>query len=202
MELKKAENPNTKILSGVVYDQQRDNIIDPLKTCFPTSVAMVLRSLEAGENGGRGRKYFISKKLEGKLTKDLQDNRELYTKIMISKVGGWASRYFPRYVFGFWVWYINNKLDGFKAEFKRLSFDRLLIHLEYHQTPAIIGTKLTGAGHIIVVKGYNSRKKLFVCNDPYGNAHTNYQNPNGEDVRYFDKQLPNIMNVLLIKRDD
>lgn len=198
MKLQTDEFRKARILSRVVYDTQRDNEIDPLRTCFPTSIAMVLRSLEDKKNGGRGRRRFTQGTLETNITKELQDNRKAYTKITISLVGQIVAKLFPRYVFGFWVWYING-LPGFKAEFKRMTPGQIRVHLGQNETPVIVGTKLTGGGHIIVVKGFRKELQL-ICNDPYGDANSNYKNHDGESVAYYDYQLPKTMNALIIER--
>jgi hypothetical protein len=51
--------------------------------------------------------------------------------------------------------------------------------------PVIIGTKKMGGlpgGHIIL--GVDNHNDKINCNDPYGNANTNYKDKNGEAVDY------------------
>jgi len=50
------------------------------------------------------------------------------------------------------------------------------------KTPVMIGTRLTGAGHIILLVGIE--EPYFVCHDPYGDANTGYKSGSGEFVRY------------------
>ena len=47
----------------------------------------------------------------------------------------------------------------------------------------VLSTKLTSAGHIITVKGYNSSGNL-ITNDPYGDKNKGYKNYHGENAVY------------------
>ena len=52
--------------------------------------------------------------------------------------------------------------------------------------PVILGTKKIGGlkgGHIILIIGYENNC-MFICNDPYGDAGTDYKIHNGEGVLY------------------
>jgi len=65
--------------------------------------------------------------------------------------------------------------------------------------PVIIGTKKMGTlpgGHIILGCDISDGKNV-ICNDPYGNANSNYMDTNGNSVIYsvdmFDKKSPNMV---------
>lgn len=66
--------------------------------------------------------------------------------------------------------------------------------------PVILGTwKLAGLpnGHIILVTGYTDT--AIICNDPFGDARTNYQDTNGKNVEY---SFPFIMPSTVYKQPD
>jgi hypothetical protein len=53
--------------------------------------------------------------------------------------------------------------------------------------PIILGTDKMGGlpdGHIILLVDYDDDRDLFIVNDPFGNARTNYSDHNGEAVKY------------------
>jgi uncharacterized protein YvpB len=63
----------------------------------------------------------------------------------------------------------------------------------------ILSTKLTSAGHIILVKGYDTNNDSLYANDPWGNANlANYgQVYNGANVKYtWEKAKPKWMIVV------
>lgn len=184
-------------IKNPVYDSQRDNPIDPNKTCFPTSVSTNLRTLEDPKNGGQGREEILRSDQEEIMIKDLHENRTFYTKIAVSRLGQWAGKYLPRYLWGFWVWYINNRIPGYAAEHETFNQEQIREWLWITKKPIVIGTKLTGrGGHVIMITGFYPGG--FVCNDPFGNANYNYNVKNGKQVKYKYSMLPKKTNVLLI----
>lgn len=182
------------------WDSQRDNKIDPYKTCFPTSIAALLRTLEQLIFGGKGRDRFLREDSEDILIQELVDNRSFYTRMSIKVAGSWAARYYPRYVWAWWRWYINNKCPGYVARFKVVTQEFLKMHVDAYGLPVIIGTKLTASGHIVMMIG--SDQNGFHCNDPYGNANNNYKDQNGFEVYYRDSMLPKKINCLFIDYED
>ena len=55
----------------------------------------------------------------------------------------------------------------------------------------VLGTDLTGSGHIVLVRGYTT-DGLFIVNDPAGDKHLGYWNSNGAGVRYtWSEMSPN-----------
>ena len=161
-------------LQYIPYDSQRDNPVDPNKTCYPTSIAMVIRSLEQKHYGGQARNHYIREDFEEWLINHLIENRSKYRKTTYNLIKQkWAMKIYPRYVGAFWVWFINNKLTGFKAKYQYFSRKKLKRFIAIKQIPVVTSTKLTGrGGHIVVTKGFSS--KGFYCHDPFGNA-SNYK---------------------------
>lgn len=192
------------MLKYVKYDSQRDNKIDPTKTCYPTSIAMVLRTLEQPEYGGQGREKFLREDSEDILIKYLQDNRSLYRKVTYKLIRQpWAMKIYPRYVGGFWAWYINNKVSGFRAKYQYFTKKQLKDFIRNAKVPVVTSTKFTKSCHIIVTTGFDG--KGFFCNDPYGNAknYRKYPSPRyGEKVYYENKRMKRSIGCVVITHEE
>ena len=66
---------NNKFIIPSVYFSQRDNSIDPYKTCFPTSVAMATVSLELLKPNSRiSKKELENFDMDEWILKDMKDN--------------------------------------------------------------------------------------------------------------------------------
>lgn len=192
-------------LLGVDFDSQRDNKIDPGRTCYPTSVKMVLHTLETALYGGQQRARVLRDDWEDWVIKYLQDNRKRFQKITFGLVkADWVMSTFPRYVGAFWVWFINNEVSGMKATYKYFTRQQLKDFIREHKVPVVTSTKLTGdGGHIIVTKGFDD--KGFICNDPWGDAHDyrNRKSPKyGESVYYEDAMMKKSIGCVVITHDE
>ena len=186
-------------LKNVTYDSQRDNPIDPHKTCYPTSVSMVIRTLESKYYGGREREHYLRKDLEEWLIHHLIENRSKYRKVTYNLIKQkWAMNIYPRYVGAFWVWFINNQLEGFKARYKYFTRAKLKEYLEYKALPVVTSTHLTGSGgHIIVTKGFTP--KGFYAHDPYGNARNYKTSRDGSNVLYENHRMKKLIGCVVIE---
>jgi hypothetical protein len=82
--------------------------------------------------------------------------------------------------------FFNSKgITGHMVFTERFPFSDLIRELQ--DKPITIGTeKMSNLpdGHIILLVDYEQETDSFVVNDPFGNALTNYTDPNGEAVRY------------------
>ena len=198
---KTQENKNIFILKNVPYDSQRDNPIDPHKTCYPTSVSMVIRALESHTFGGRGREEYLREDLEEWLVSHLVQNRSKYRKVTYKLIGQkWAMNIYPRYVGAFWVWFINHELTGFKARYKYFTRPKLKAHLKKNKLPVVTSTKLTGrGGHIITTIGCNDQG--FYAHDPYGDARDYKRKHNGKKVFYPDSWMKKVIGSVVIRNE-
>jgi hypothetical protein len=80
-----------------------------------------------------------------------------------------------------WLWKVGVK--GQCVYNENATFDSLIAIL--YDFPAMLGTSKLGGlpgGHVIVALYVDG--DYVVCNDPYGDANTNYRDKNGENVRY------------------
>jgi len=158
----------------IIYFSQRNNQIYPLRSCFPTSMAMAMRNngftyydkflhpaygtLELDDyimhlaNSDVG-KTFAS--LLG-IPKGTPFLNEWYS--VMEKVGNYIMK--PQNMTCKWV---TLNIEGIKKE---IDSGRMVV----------VGTTLTASGHIVTVSGYED-DCLIIC-DPYGNAVYNY--PHGQ----------------------
>lgn len=179
---KPRKTKTTKI--DVLYMSQRDNLISPHQTCFPTSVAMTIRTLELQDP--KARKEYATASLDNKLIADIENNLPRYKKKLVEIMGQWAHNHHPRYFYDFWKWYIENKIGGFRVvQFGAKEVDRIKAFIASGML-VVCGTKLTQAGHVVVINGYDAEKEGFICNDPYGKApyKTVGQTKQGHDIFY------------------
>ena len=193
-------NKDYLILTGVPFDSQRDNPIDPNKTCYPTSVSMVIRALEQKAYGGQARTDYLKDDLEEWLIAHLAANRSKYRKVTHSLVRQkWALSIYPRYVGAFWVWFINNKLEGFKARYKYFTRTQLKAFIRENKIPVVTSTKLTGSGgHIVVTIGCDDTG--FYCHDPFGDANKKYKrDSSGDCVHYPDYMMKKVIGCVVIE---
>lgn len=180
----------------IEYFTQRDNKNDPNRTCYPTSVAMIVN-------------YCLN--LVGKTRKDigcpegmqLEDyfHRCIYVtyanevKAYMRTYGSWIERFlrpgqkhltfacnkfiFDKFMnqFGFTLTYRPN-----------LSIDEVCLILDRTNMPQIIHGNYKSIssvqGHVVAISGYDKRHRNFCIEDPFGDAGSRYVNHNGENVRY------------------
>ena len=73
----------------------------------------------------------------------------------------------PRKVAAFWKWYFEEKIGGFKISIHGKNVKKMRTALDDGKF-LISNSRLTRAGHIIVVNGYSKKTGEFICNDPWG----------------------------------
>lgn len=188
-------------LENLRYNSQLDNSIDPHATCFVSSVAMTIRTLEQKSWGGQNRKKYTSPKFEEELLHDLDKNLSAYKKIAYKIVKQkWVFKYRPRNIYAFWEWYIKEKIPGHTAKYMHLSQSQIKNQLAARETPIIVGTKLTHSGHVVVLVGCDNSG--FYVNDPYGDYTKGYPNAKGKECYYLNEHMPKSMNCLLVNRQE
>lgn len=144
----------------VPYLSQRDNLIDPYKTCNVTCVAMILSYY--GFN-----KQDKNKQLEDILAQHLLDiGANRYSHEVLRKL---IEEY--------------NLKDNFTMNGDYNEMKKYLLEGK----PLIISGKFTASGHIIVLTGFND--KGFFVNDPYGNYMSKYTDVNGKNLLYTYKDI-------------
>ena len=173
----------------IIYFSQRNNALYPLRSCFPTSLAMAMRN--------NGFTYFDKFKHPTYGTLELDDyimhlaNSEVGnnfasllgipkgTKFLnewwsvMAQVGNYLMK--PQNMSCKWV---TLDIAGIKKE---IDAGRMVV----------VGTMLTGAGHIVTVSDYHGNN-LILC-DPYGNCLMSYPaGASGLNITL----TPNLMNKI------
>jgi uncharacterized protein YvpB len=153
----------SKVDLDVPYHSQLNNEINPLGACNVTSVAMVL-------------KYY---KVDSRTPADIQNDVQLEDVLMEKTLdwdsyygyyGGTRTRHLPQFLIRLireWgeKYGGGNLLNSYFKEFA--SEEDIKQHLA-KGNPVIIHGYFTHSGHIIVVKGYDDSRGVWICNDPYG----------------------------------
>lgn len=181
-------------IAKVDYYSQRNNKFEPFRTCFPTSQAMTInyclstikkKPKDLGCPEGVQLEDFITEIMNG-------DEMKKWTKDNVSRLGDWVLNVNPRYN-AYAEEYLFNKLMnpfGFKATFKdSVTFDEYCDYLEGTKLPQIAFGRFPllltgGGGHICCAVGFNRVNRTLILMDPYGDASSKYENPQGIYVEY------------------
>jgi len=177
--------------SKIIYFSQRNNAIFPLRSCFPTSLAMAMRN-----NGFTYYDKFIHPAYG---TLELDDyimhlangdlGKNFASMLRIPKGTPWLNEW----------WSVMEKVanhimkpQGIQASWVTLNTDGIIKQIDAGKM-VVVGTKLTGeGGHIVAVSGYDSNKNLILC-DPYGNPLLGYP---GASSGLNIKLTPNLMGKI------
>lgn len=164
----------------ITYFTQRNNVLFPLRSCFPTSMAMAMRN--------NGFKYVEKFKDPTYGTLELDD----YIMQLVNSPMGqtWADKLgipkgtkFLNEYWGPMVTCGNYLLNpqNIKCKQKAMTMDSIKAEIDAGRM-VLIGTYFTTGGHIVTISGYTEDGRLIVC-DPYGNRNFNYPfSMNGKNV--------------------
>lgn len=154
---------------AVPYYSQRDNLLQPYQSCNVTSVAMVTKYYLGAEIAQNKSQISNStyKQLEDQMSNWLTINYGPDSKYLHSRLVELMKKY------------------GLTSNFSiNTAFAQIKANL-IAGNPVIYSGRFTAPGHIIVIKGYNDKKKVWICNDPYGNYNNGYTRDfNGANVEY------------------
>jgi len=155
------------VLLPVPYYSQRDNYRDPLRTCFSSSCAMMLKDLKPNSISGDDQ-YLQTVFSYGDTTDPYTQLKALSyygVKAEFKQNASWAD--------------VDSQLD------KGISVPIGILHKGPVSAPS-------GSGHWIVLIGYTEDKSEYFVHDPYGNLNLTsgeYVSTNGQKLRYSKKGL-------------
>lgn len=161
-----APKPNT-VLLPIPYYSQRDNYRDPLRTCFSSSCAMMLKGLKPNSITGDDQ-YLRTVFSYGDTTDPFTQLKALSyygVKAEFLQNASWAD--------------VDAQLD------KGISVPIGILHKGPVSSPS-------GTGHWIVLIGYTEDKTEYYVHDPYGDlnlASGEYVSTNGQKLKYSKKRL-------------
>jgi hypothetical protein len=161
-----APKPNT-VLLPIPYYSQRDNYKDPLRTCFSSSCAMMLKGLKPSSIAGDDQ-YLQTVFSYG-------DTTDPYTQVKALDYYGVKAKFRQN---ASWA-DVDAQLD------KGISVPIGILHKGPVSAPS-------GTGHWIVLIGYTEDKTEYYVHDPYGNLNLTsgeYVSTNGQKLRYSKKGL-------------
>ncbi|MDY6807029.1 MAG: C39 family peptidase [Cyanobacteriota bacterium] len=152
-----------KVDLDVPYHSQLNNKIKPSGACNVTSVAMILKY------------YGIDSRTPADIANDVQLEDVLMQKTLewdsyYGYYGGIKTRHKPEFLIRLLrEW--GDKYGGGNLQnsyFKEFASEEDIKQHLAKGNPVIIHGWFTSSGHIIVVKGYDDNKGVWICNDPNG----------------------------------
>lgn len=184
-------------IDGVPYYTQRDNKRYPHISCFPTSLAMVMKYCLKQKgltkaDVGCAPEYQLEDYIDMLID---DDETKAWMLKNEGRLGSWIWKYRRRTIYAVEAYIFNRLMNrhGYEA-LARYDFNYQAICNILRETglPMVIGGNFSSVsrvkGHMNTLIGYNAiGLKEFIVHDPYGIATTGYTNHNGESVRYSSK---------------
>lgn len=175
----------------VTYFSQRDNLIKPNYSCFPTSLAMAIDYIlqlcgttwkDVAPSGVQMEDHINA------LLDDKETTRWLTGKAEV--LGDWVltttrreNYYAEAYVF--------NRIMGkypYEAAYKRIHFEMYQDRIN-REIPVVIGGNYSSTsrvgGHVVCGIGYDTKLPGIIVNDPFGDARKGY--PKGLSIEEHEK---------------
>lgn len=194
MKMKKLIKPEAEI----IYFTQLNNKQYPYRSCFPTSLAMAMRN-----NGYKYDSKFVHPDThEGYELDDylfyLANSKEFQT--IASKMGIPLG---TKFLNEWWTVMekVGNSLlnkQGMSCRFVSLGLDGIRAQIDKGKM-VVVGTMLTGSGHIVTVCGYNDITGNLILCDPYGNSN-NYadKSVSGKCVELTKEKMSKVLKNAII----
>lgn len=175
------------MLHVVGYNKQRDNVnfhgkFSGYAQCFSTSVWMAMSfycsQIDAVDD------IALSKYVDD-VEASVGNKPGLAEDLRTGNVSlkGRTSLFWVVQKAGMQKWLSARKVAGRAGVNLRAPFSMLIDLLD--SGPVVVGTNKMGGlkgGHIVLAIGYDD--DAVICNDPFGDATTNYEDRNGDSVRY------------------
>lgn len=176
---------------GTGYHSQRNNRLEPMRTCNTTSAIMALKASRIDFSWPQDQQP--EDYLTGLLLRE-----EAYQRMRVKYP--WAiGRYAPYQVHGMLAWGINRLVGRPVDTFRTDGTLRGIIWRLFRRTALIAHGRFAGYDHMVAVVGFESTQHegelrsaedvdlrqvtQVVIDDPYGDYRTRYQDSRGNDVR-------------------
>ena len=184
------------------YHTQRNNERDPAETCQVTAAVMALRAtgIPFASPAEMQPEDYLSVILDGREAREKLDRD--YPVLAHRE---------PREVHAILSWAINERFVRRKVTvFTTLAtIQELLYRVARHHAASLVSGQFTKAGHIVTLVGFESDQedlatasapdgvdlaavRRVIIDDPYGNNHSLYRDPDGNDVGYTLDEFNNL----------
>lgn len=175
----------------VTYFSQRDNLIKPNYSCFPTSLAMAIDYIlqlcgatwkDVAPAGVQIEDHINALLDDGTTKKWLTSKAEVYGGLVLTTTRR-ENWYAEAYIF-------NRILANypFEAAYKRISYQMLREQID-RELPVVIGGNYISTSrvgpHVVCAVGYDIRLPGIIVNDPFGDAKAGY--PKGLTIEEHEK---------------
>lgn len=177
------------------YHSQRNNVRSPAETCQVTAAVMALRA------SGISFTYPAAGMQPEDYLAEILDSPEAWAKLKAEYPQ--RGKRPPREVHAILSWAINEKLAKRKVSVftTRVGLSELLFRVAHHKAASLVSGRFTKTGHVVTLVGFESSQehlaealspaavdlsavsRIFV-DDPWGNGHSAYRDPDGNDVAY------------------
>lgn len=183
------------------YHTQRNNIFHPQGSCNTTASINALRASNIDFDCPEGMQA------EDYLTQIL-DTKESWDRMRRNFPWAIKGGYHPRHIHYMLEWAINKKLVGREVDNFHLdvSIKEILFHVLKNECAVNVNGRFTDFGHIVTVVGFKTFQddleyiyspqdidlkfvESIIIDDPYGNWHTGYNDPGGNDIEFSLEQF-------------
>lgn len=163
----------------VTYFSQRDNLVKPNYSCFPTSLAMAIDYV-LQLCGATWKEVAPGVQMEDHINALLDDSTT--KKWLVSKaevLGGWILTTTRRENY-YAEAYIFNRIMAdypYEAAYKRIHYEMYRDQID-RELPVVIGGNYSSTsrvrGHVVCGVGYDTKLPGLIVNDPFGDAKAGY----------------------------
>ena len=177
--LRKKEYGLKNKIENIAVFTQRNNRFNPSVACFPTSSAIALhyKGVEDPINNMQLEDYLVYLALN--LTQEEK-------QVLVSVNGQWILNHRPFQVIPI-MEYVCRKLYGNTKMSWKITFEDIVKNIDNNNPVVCLGNFSSISyvkGHYNCIIGYDTEKRTVITHDPFGNAHTNYKDFNGENMEY------------------
>lgn len=187
------------------YHTQRNNRIEPSKTCQVTAMVMALKAsgIPFEHPAGEQPEDYLARLLE---EPDAYEKLRREHPVLASLP--------PREIHAILSWAVNEKLVKRRVTMfsTHVSMAEILYRIARHRCASVVTGLFTAYGHLVTVVGFESKQyhieelaspgqvdldqlHSIIVDDPWGDGKTGYRDPNGNDVVYTLQEFAHLTRV-------